>query len=125
ADHFLDLAERAHAGLAGAEQADWLDALAGEHDNLRTALDTYVERGAGIEAVRLAGALWQFWWIRGHVTEGRERLRVVLALADRAATPPDLLARALDGAGALAEAQGDIPYAARCHEEALALWRRA
>ena len=125
AGHFLDLAERAHAGLTGAEQADWLDVLASDHDNLRAALDTFVERAASIDALRLASALWQFWWIRGHLTEGRERLRVVLALADRAVTPPDLLARALDGAGALAEAQGDIPHAARCHEEALALWRSA
>jgi predicted ATPase/class 3 adenylate cyclase len=123
--HFLDLAEQAHIGLAGAEQADWLDALAGEHDNLRAALDCFVERGAGLEAVRLAGALWQFWWIRGHLTEGRERLRTVLSLADRAATPPELLARAIDGAGALAEAQGDIAHAVHSHEEALALWQRA
>ncbi|MEZ4563679.1 MAG: tetratricopeptide repeat protein [Thermomicrobiales bacterium] len=125
ATYFLDLAERAHAGLAGAEQADWLDALASEHDNLRAALDTLVARGAGSDAVRLAGALWQFWWIRGHVTEGRERLRSVLAQADQAATPPAMLARALDGAGALAEAQGDVAHAALCHEEALALWQRA
>ncbi len=125
ADHFLDLAERAHTGLAGAEQADWLDALASEHDNLRAALDAYVERAAGVESVQLAGALWQFWWIRGHLTEGRERLRVVLALAERAVIPPALLARAVDGAGALAEAQGDIAHAALYHEEALALWRRA
>ena len=125
AGYFLELAERAHDGLAGADQADWLDALASEHDNVRAALDAFVERAAGNEAVRLAGALWQYWWIRGHLTEGRERLRVVLALADRTAPPPALVARALDGAGALAEAQGDIEYAARCHEEALALWRRA
>lgn len=125
AGHFLDLAERAHSGLAGAEQADWLDTLASEHDNLRAALDSLMARGAQVDAVRLAGALWQFWWIRGHLTEGRERLRVVLALADRAATPPALLARAVDGAGALAEAQGDIAHAARCHEEALSLWQRA
>jgi predicted ATPase/class 3 adenylate cyclase len=125
ADHFLDLAERAQAGLAGAEQADWLDLLAGEHDNLRAALDTFVQRRAGTEAVRLAGALWQFWWIRGHLTEGRERLRVVLALADRATVPPAILARALDGAGALAEAQGDIAQAVSCHEDARALWRSA
>jgi predicted ATPase/class 3 adenylate cyclase len=125
ADYFLDLAERAHEGLAGPEQVDWLDALAIEHDNLRAALDLFVGRGAGLEAVQLAGALWQFWWIRGHLTEGRERLRAVLAMADRETIPPALLARALDGAGALAEAQGDIDHSARCHEEALNLWRRA
>jgi tetratricopeptide (TPR) repeat protein len=124
AGYFLDLAERAHAGLAGQDQSDWLDLLAEEHDNMRAALDDFQQRAAGASAVQTAGALWQFWWMRGHLSEGRERLRGALAVADRATTPPTLLARALDGAGALAEAQGDIAQAARYHQEALELWRR-
>jgi tetratricopeptide (TPR) repeat protein len=122
---FLALAERAQAPLAGPEQADWLDLLNQEHDNLRAALD-YLERsGAGPASVQLAGALWQFWWIRGHLGEGRERLRRTLDRVDRENVPAGILARALDGAGALAEAQGDIERAASLHEEALRLWEQA
>ena len=121
---FLDLVERAQHPLAGPEQADWLDLLAQEHDNLRVAFDHYLRQGSPA-GVQLAGALWQFWWIRGHLGEGRERLRRVLASVDRGQVASAMLARALDGAGALAEAQGDIDPAIALHEEALPLWVQA
>ncbi len=124
AAYYLDLAERASTVLAGAEQADWLDLLAQEHDNLRATLDHYVQSGAGTESVQLAGALWQFWWIRGHLGEGRERLQRAFDTGDGEGVPDAMRARALDGSGVLAEAQGDVAHAAHFHEEALALWRR-
>jgi predicted ATPase/class 3 adenylate cyclase len=125
AAYFLDLAERASTVLAGADQADWLDLLALEHDNLRAALDHFDQKGASLEGAQLAGALWQFWSVRGHLGEGREHLQRALDTGDRDAVPPSVRARALDGAGALAEAQGDVERAAQFHEEALALWRQA
>ena len=125
AAYFLDLAERAATALASSEQADWLDLLALELDNIRAALDPSQQRGAGTESVQLAGALWHFWWIRGHLSEGRERLQRALDTGDSEAVPPAIRARALDGAGVLAEAQGDVARAARFHEEALALWQTA
>ncbi|MFN8594454.1 MAG: tetratricopeptide repeat protein [Thermomicrobiales bacterium] len=125
AAHFLALAERAQEPLAGPEQADWLDLLSLEHDNLRAALDWFARANEANHSVQLAGALWQFWWIRGHLTEGRERLRRAIESVDRRHVASAVLARALDGAGALAEAQGDIASAVASHEEALALWREA
>jgi predicted ATPase/class 3 adenylate cyclase len=125
AAHFLELAERAQEPLAGPEQADWLDLLALEHDNLRAALDHFARSGSGVDGVRLAGALWQFWWIRGHLGEGRGRLRRALERVERDRVPPAVLARALDGAGVLAEAQGDVEHGVALHAEALMLWEEA
>ena len=122
---FLDLAEQARERLSGADQVDWLDLLTQEHDNLRVALDTLESAHAANEHVQLAGALWQFWWRRGHLSEGRERLRRAIAHAQGASVPPSVLARAIDGAGALAEAQGEIEQAVGLHTQALALWGQA
>ena len=125
AAYFLDLGERAAAAFATAEQADWLDLLALELDNVRAALDHFEQQRSGSESVQLAGALWHFWWIRGHLGEGRDRLRRALDIGDSEAVPAAIRARALDGAGVLAEAQGDIARATDLHEEALQVWQQA
>ena len=45
ADHFLALAERAEEGLAGVEQARWLERVEDELDNVRAALDWCLASG--------------------------------------------------------------------------------
>ena len=122
---FLDLAEQSRERLSGPEQTDWLDLFAQEHDNFRVALDYFERCGTVAEYVQLAGALWGFWWRRGHLTEGRDRLRQAVSLGDHADVASTILARAIDGAGALAEAQGDIEEALTYHLKALELWGRA
>src|SRR5215217_3899567 len=125
AAYYLDFAERAATAFATEEQADWLDLAALDLDNLRAALDLFAKSGAAAESAQLAGALWHFWWIRGHLSEGRERLQRALDMSDGDGVPPTVRARALDGAGVLAEAQGDVARAARFHDEALTLWQTA
>ena len=121
ADLFLALAETAAPELSGAEQGHWLDRLESEHDNLRGALTTLHETGAAVDALRLAAALWRFWWQRGYLSEGRFWLERTLAEGGDA--PAAILADAHDGAGALAEAQGELAAAALHHESALRLRR--
>jgi predicted ATPase len=118
---FLALAEMAAPELTGAEQGAWLDRLETEHDNLRAALATLEAAGDRAGGLRLAGGLWRFWWIRGHLSEGRRWLE--RAVAGGEGVEPALWARALDGAGALAEAQGDLAVATARHGAALAFWR--
>src|SRR5262249_12317049 len=68
ANYFLTLAEEAESNLQGPEQATWLDRLETEHDNLRAALGWCRIGEAGAEMrLRLSGALWRFWQIRGHL----------------------------------------------------------
>ncbi len=118
---FLDLAIDAEPHLPGPSAVSWLDRLESDHDNLRAALDWLRARGDGERAVTLAAALWRFWWLRGHVAEGREQLEAALAVDGSTASAAR--ATALDGAGVLAETQGDYDRAEALHRESLALSR--
>lgn len=114
---FLKLAEEAEPHLRGSPQ-EWLDVLDLEHDNFRVAID----RLNGVDdrqlALRLTGALWRFWYLRGHLVEGRRRLEEGLRGHD---LPTPERARALHGAAVLATQAGDVPAARARAEEALAL----
>ena len=120
-DYFRGLAEESRAALRGPEQAQWLDRLEADGDNLRAALDAARENRDGVEIeLRLAGALVQFWAMRGHLREGRGRIEE--ALARGADAPPKLRAAALHGACFLAYWQGDYPATQVYSEAALQLW---
>lgn len=121
ADFFIDLAEAATDRLRGAERSPWLERLETAHDNLRAALTWLCERNDTSRAIRLAGALWQFWWWRSHLLEGRQRLEQVLALPGAADQGPHW-ARVLTGCGALAETAGNYEASAAYHDRAGAVW---
>ncbi|HEX7310826.1 MAG TPA: adenylate/guanylate cyclase domain-containing protein [Gaiellaceae bacterium] len=112
AEWFLALAEEAEPFLNGPEQSLWLQRLEDEHDNLRASLDWFFDHGDADGAVRLAGALWVFWYTHGHVTEARRWLRRALDTAPNESS--EARARVLYGAGYLASEQNE-------NEEALAL----
>jgi non-specific serine/threonine protein kinase len=121
AKYYLALAEEAETRLVGPHQPAWLARLEEEHDNLRAVLAWAVEGGDPEIGLRVAAALWRFWFTRGHLGEGR--LWFEKALAAGSALPPALRARALNGAGRLALRQGDAASAQAILEESLALWR--
>ena len=118
AEHFLTLAEEAYPHLTVSHK-EWVDRLEVEHDNLRAALAWFEAAGESQRSLRLAGALWNFWYRRGHRGEARQHLERALG-ADQ--SPTAARARALIGAAAMAE--GDTAMARAWGEEALALHRR-
>lgn len=122
--YFLALAEEAEPKLMGAEQQLWLDRLAVEYDNLHAALEACIGAHAGETGLRLSGALWRFWEVRGYFGEGRTWLERMLALSS---TPLPACtasrAKALIGAGRLANHQGDQAAARNFYEESLAISR--
>lgn len=122
AEHYLALAEQAEPELTGPEQAVWMSRLDAEHDNLRTALGWFGQAQAIDSGLRLATALWRFWWLRGHLAEGRRWLE---AAAATGGSQPALRAKALDGAGVLAYNQGDYDGAHALLELALSLYEAA
>jgi predicted ATPase/DNA-binding CsgD family transcriptional regulator len=101
----VDFAERSRAAVDTAEEGFWFDQLAAEHDNLRSALAWAEQRGEATPVLRLTTALRSFWFVRGHLSEGRERLERALALAGDA--PYELWARAAAAAGDFAYHQGN------------------
>jgi non-specific serine/threonine protein kinase len=69
----------------------------------------------------LAGALWRFWFTRRHLSEGRRWLDECLHMEASARIRPETRAKALNAAGNLAQAQGDLERAASLHRESLAV----
>lgn len=115
---YLVLVERAESELRGAKQAYWLQRLEADHDNIRAALEWAIQRPAtGDRGLRLAGAIWQFWYMRNYQIEGRDWLERVLA-AD-VSGDAELKAKALNGAGCLAYIQWEMPQAVALLEESL------
>jgi predicted ATPase/DNA-binding CsgD family transcriptional regulator len=122
AGYFVGLAEKAERELSGPDQARWLTLMETEHDNLRAALSwSFGERGDVGFGVRLAAALWLFWFSRGYVSEGRRWLESAISRSGRAA--PYARANVLNGAGWLATFQDDYGTAKILIEEGLALYR--
>lgn len=117
---FLGLAEAAEPQIQGPDQAAWLDHLAREHDNLRAALQWALDSGETDAALRLAAALGEFWWPRGHVKEGRRWLAKVLEQGKERSTTR---AKALYRAGELAYAERDVAQAIALLEEGLAIYQ--
>jgi non-specific serine/threonine protein kinase len=118
---FLDLAEEAEPNLLGGEQGLWLTRLEVEHDNLRSAADTCVERPDDPNlGLRMAGALGRFWEVHGHWTEGRETCEAMVAIAGG---DPAARAKVLFCEGNLALSQGDSAVARTAYEQSLAIRR--
>jgi predicted ATPase/DNA-binding CsgD family transcriptional regulator len=127
--YHLALAEEAEPKLASAEREQWVHRLENEHDNLRAALSWAVERNEADIVLRLGGALWRFWLMQGHLSEGRKFLEKALAVAGGESgglttqVLPAIRAKALGGAGILTHYQGDYRQAKGLCEESLALFR--
>lgn len=121
ADYFLDLAEDAEPGLRTADRLTWIARLDPELDNLQAALRNLREGRRVQECLRLCGALWRYWYMRGLLTEGRDQIERALIM-DEAATETPPRAKALHGAGTLAIMQGDQLAARRHLSEAVRLF---
>ena len=119
AERYVALAEEAEPQLI-VSAGKWLDRLEREHDNFRAALDWCAASGESQLALRLAGAVYAFWEMRGHLEEGRRRLESALDADQR---PTAARAKALNGAAALSLGRGDSTTARLRAEEGLALHR--
>jgi predicted ATPase len=123
AEYFLALAEEAEPELKGPDQLEWLERSGTEHDNFRVALSWLLDGGDTELALQLAGALWWFWYVRGHLSEGLRWLEEVLAKDGRAATLEPARAKVLTGTGRLTLDQGDLEGGTALLEESVALFR--
>jgi predicted ATPase/class 3 adenylate cyclase len=118
-DYFLAVVEEAEPNLTGADQREWYDRLAVEHDNVGEALSYACDSGDGERALMLAGTIWRFWWNRGYTVESAHWYTRAFAVADD--VTPTARARGVFGAAHIAEARGDAEQARIEFEEAARL----
>jgi len=107
----VELAETGQEGMLGPKGAVWCDRVAVEHDNMRSALTwslTDADPAKGSSALRLCAALFQFWFMRDHLAEGRRWLDAALD-ADRQRHRHD--DRAGDESDGTADADGPVSVA--------------
>jgi predicted ATPase/DNA-binding CsgD family transcriptional regulator len=131
AHYYLRLAEDAETEIGGPQQAAWLDRLEREHDNLRAALSWSLEQAGNVEAsqddrsmetaLRLGGALREFWRVHGNISEGRNFLERALAASEGIEASAE--AKALIAAANLAYIQSDYDRTEVLCKESLALYR--
>jgi len=127
AEEMLALALRVEPELTEANQERWLARLEVEHDNLRAALRWTLQYKDAVRALRLVGALWRFWHLHAHLTEGRRWIAEALEQneADDVMDADEwkaLRAKAWRGAGGLAFEQGDYEASGEMYEAAAALY---
>jgi len=121
ARHYAAVLEVADSELRTSDQMAWLHLVGEELDNIRSALKWAVSQGEADLALRLAGSLWYFCYLRGHYTEGREWLETALELGP--ADDWEIRAKAILGVGMLAFLQCEYDLATRSIEEALSHYR--
>lgn len=139
-DFYLALAENAVPHFLGPQHAVWLKRLAADENNLRAALEWALGEaqsgGLSEPAVRLAGALGNYWNYGNRFQEGLSWLDQVLTLIPAPATRPGpapdadrpallYYARAVSAAGTMAWRMGDFLHAKTLHEMAMALYSDA
>jgi predicted ATPase/DNA-binding CsgD family transcriptional regulator len=119
ATFFLAFAEEAEPRLRGPEDAEWLERLEEEHDNMRAALSWALETGEVELALRLAGVLGIFWQAHGHWSDGRKWLEAALARYKRASAAARI--KALEALSWLTYDQFDIECMAAVAQEGMKL----
>jgi predicted ATPase len=117
AAYCLVLAEEGNPELRAAGRTRWLTQCDIEIDNFRSALDFLFQTLDLDWGPRLCVALFRFWDMREHLSEGRARLETVLRLAGEERF--NERARVALFLGALATAQGDYPAAEHFLEQSL------
>ena len=122
AEYFASVADTTEAALRGPDQALWLDRLAMEIDNMRSALAFARDRRAAKLGLRICWGLWRFWNARGYLEEGRDWMKEILSLPHQ---PTDDVLRVgvLFAASRFAMLQSDFgeakALATECSETAL------
>jgi len=126
ARYYLALVKQAEPALLDMHQRGWLERLEWERANLGAALHWLVACNETEAALQLVGALGQFWFLRGHLSEGRSLLEQALTASrqDDTTIPGHVRAKALYTAGWLAFWQFDFEPAALLLEESLLLSRQ-
>jgi len=120
AEYYLTLVEQAGLHLKAATQAEWLQRLESEKENLRTALGWLLSEQRTEQALRFCEHFGKFCGLRGYWSEEFHWLQTVLQQA-QGATPTKTHGRVLRRAGHLAYRLRDFASARRWFEQSVTL----
>jgi predicted ATPase/Tfp pilus assembly protein PilF len=120
--YYLKLVEAIEPGPKEPNLPAWMRGLEEEHDNLRAGLQWALDHDEVEAALRIAGAVWRFWQIHGHVEEGSKWMKIVL---DRSKDQQSIArAKALWGAGWIGMVMSALDQAREYFEEGAAISRK-
>jgi predicted ATPase/DNA-binding SARP family transcriptional activator len=122
AEYFVALAERVEPLLATAEQDRWRARLGADYANVAAVLAWSIESGSVELGLRLAGALWYFWFDHRFLSDADRWLTELLRDAGDAA--PRVRAKALYALGIVAEIRGDVARTDEATRRSLELYRQ-
>ena len=122
AAYCLVIAEEGNPELSPAERDAWLARCDHEIDNFRSALDWLLQNSQLDWGLRFSIALFRFWDMREHLSEGRSRLEAILQLTSRNYTREQ--ARISTFLGALTTSQRDFVAAKYYLEQGLTLYEQ-
>lgn len=111
----MALAEQAEPHLFSHESEAWLRRLDQEQANIRAALAWAESVGESEIALRMTGALADYWYLRGQIAQGAECLKRALAIPGGDAPAR---AKVLVGLALMAMLQGDLRRAEKNAQEA-------
>ncbi|MDQ6694889.1 MAG: tetratricopeptide repeat protein [Chloroflexota bacterium] len=118
-EYYLAFAEAFKLEMRGPNQVTWFRRVEQEQDNMKVALRWANANSETTLGLRLVLSLWWFWTVRGNVNEGGRWLEGLLT---HGGSEPLLRAEALNAAGQVAWARGDLQLAASYLDESLALY---
>ncbi len=118
----MELAEQAEPQLFSQDGEMWLRRLDQEQANLRSALAWAESAGESEVALRIMGALADYWYLRGQIAQGAECLKRALAIPGNATAAR---AKALVGQTLMLMLQGDLRRAEKVGLEAREVAARA
>lgn len=116
-----DIATTASPHLVGPGQAAWIARLERERPHLRAAVEVCLRRDDSANAMRLGAALWRYWYVAGHYSEGVDLLGRIVAM--RGAAAPGDHATVRYGLATLHYLRGDVATAEVRFHEALEAYR--
>lgn len=140
-EYFAGFAEDAWQGFRTAHQAQWMEAISQERENIRQAITACLRdhhnfvKGSSVAvkqdalaidrellelAMGIAGAIWRYWTSVGRKEEIQEWL--IAGLASTPSAHSWKRARALNGLGALEYHSSDFEASIRAVEEAMTIW---
>ncbi|HKT23336.1 MAG TPA: tetratricopeptide repeat protein [Terriglobales bacterium] len=120
AAYCLVLAEEGNPELNAIDRAAWLARCDSEIDNLRSSLDWLFQNRELEWGLRLSIALFRFWDMREHLTEGRARLETIVQLVGD--DYPRERAQIWTFLGALTTSQGEFATAHGYLSQSLSLY---